>query len=71
MEEEIWIGPYQCIKLLGSGGSAEVHLARHGKSEELVALKVLHEFIPEEQTQMRKRFLEEVEIVGRAPLSGV
>ena len=63
MEESIRIGPYQHITFLDRGRSAEVHLAKHGESGELVAIKVLHEFISNRQEKTQEKFLKEVKIV--------
>ncbi|MEE9391407.1 MAG: serine/threonine-protein kinase [Planctomycetota bacterium] len=40
--EDLRVGPYRCLSLLGEGGQSRVYLAEHQESGMRVALKVLH-----------------------------
>jgi eukaryotic-like serine/threonine-protein kinase len=43
------VGPYRILRVLGSGGTSQVFLGQRpdGRSEEKVAIKVLHPFLPD------------------------
>ena len=45
------VGLYRTIRFLGRGGSAEVHLARHRRTGQLVAIKFFHAYITDQKVQ--------------------
>ncbi len=59
-----FVGSYELVKLLGQGGMATVHLGRHRRSGELVAVKLIRGDLPinVKQTQM---FLRESSVLTR------
>src|SRR2546423_15662170 len=63
------VGLYQTIGFLGSGGSAEVHLARHRGTRQLVAIKFLHAFVTSQKAQ--KSFAREARMLGRLRHPGI
>ena len=57
-------GRYEIIDFLGSGGMAEVYKARHLQLDRLVAFKLMHSFLAEDE-QFRERFEREARAVAR------
>ena len=65
---DLGIGPYVILESIGSGGMGQVYRARHGDTDEIVALKVL----PPKQLGSRsavKRFEREIGIARRTGAS--
>jgi eukaryotic-like serine/threonine-protein kinase len=58
------VGPYQVLKLLGSGGMGVVYLARHRELRRLVALKLISQGEWGNESR-RLRFRREAELVAR------
>lgn len=63
------LGPYRLTKLLGSGRTAEVYCARHRITKELVAIKLLHEYLTDRQ--MKQKFQAEAQIVQMLSHPGI
>ncbi|HYV99315.1 MAG TPA: serine/threonine-protein kinase [Gemmatimonadaceae bacterium] len=55
---------YHIIRRLGSGGMADVYLARHARLHRQLAVKVLHVHLARD-TEMRERFRREAEAASR------
>jgi serine/threonine-protein kinase len=55
---------YQIVRRLGSGGMADVYLARHARLQRPLAVKVLHVHLARD-TEMRERFRREAEAASR------
>ncbi|MBC8098111.1 MAG: protein kinase [Armatimonadetes bacterium] len=62
-ELNLAFGVYQAIRLLGTGGMAEVYQARHPQLGREVAIKVLHQS-PADQSEARARFSREARTVA-------
>lgn len=58
-------GPYQILNLIGKGGVSNVYLARDGRSQELVALKILPPKRARTNEAVLARFQREMEICRR------
>ncbi len=63
------IGQYKLIKILGHGKTAEVHCARNRKSKEIVAIKLLHEYMTDQQ--VKQKFMEEAKLVKMLDHPGI
>jgi serine/threonine protein kinase len=59
------LGPFQVLAPIGKGGMSTVYLARDGRSQLLVALKVLPPKKAREEERLLARFLREMEMVQR------
>jgi eukaryotic-like serine/threonine-protein kinase len=57
------LGGYELIELLGGGGQGEVWKARHLKSNDLVAVKVLHPWAEQDEASIG-RFTEEAKTIA-------
>jgi len=57
MQKSKFVGPYKIIETIGIGGMGTVYKALSIENKQIVALKVLHETITEED--MKKRFIQE------------
>src|SRR3974377_1181300 len=57
------LGGYELIELLGGGGQGEVWKARHLKSNDLVALKVLHPWAEQDEASIQ-RLTEEAKTIA-------
>ena len=62
--DELHIGKYRVLDLLGQGGLSRVFLARHGDNDWTVALKVIRPEILTSQAG-RQQFLQEMEAMAR------
>jgi serine/threonine protein kinase len=58
-----WLGPYQVMKHLGTGGMGEVYLATDTRLDRLVALKILSAELAHDKRRMQ-RFQREARIVS-------
>jgi hypothetical protein len=58
------VGPYRIERLLGRGGFSDTYLARHGVSEQEVALKVPH-LHRVDDAEFRTRFYQEAQLGAR------
>ena len=58
-----WLGPYQIIKHLGTGGMGEVYLATDSRLDRVVALKILSGELAQDKRRMQ-RFQREARIVS-------
>lgn len=58
------LGPYQVNRLIARGGMGEVYQAEHVRLRRSVALKVIRNY-RQDDTEMRQRFLKEMESVGK------
>jgi serine/threonine protein kinase len=65
------IGIYKTIGFLGSGASAEVHLAIHRQTRELVAIKLLHAYVTLQDIKEREGFLREATVLKQLQYSGI
>lgn len=54
MQQEIWFHKYRIIKLLGSGGTAEVYLAEHIKLHSFRAIKYISKLHPLYKLQLKE-----------------
>ena len=63
LADEQWLGPYQIIKHLGTGGMGEVYLATDSRLDRVVALKILSGELAEDKRRMQ-RFQREARIVS-------
>ncbi|NLL73883.1 MAG: serine/threonine protein kinase [Clostridiales bacterium] len=54
MQQEIWFDKYRIIKLLGSGGTAEVYLAEHIKLHSFRAIKYISKHHPLYKSQLKE-----------------
>jgi serine/threonine protein kinase len=59
------LGPFQVLAPIGKGGMSTVYLARDGRSQLLVALKVLPPKKAREEERLLARFLREMEMGQR------
>jgi len=60
------VGDYQIESLLGRGGMGEVYTARHAPSDRMVALKLLHPNMVENQEYVQ-RFMREAQAAAAVP----
>ncbi|MFN7731139.1 MAG: serine/threonine protein kinase [Pirellula sp.] len=58
-EESEFLGPYRVVREIGRGGMGVVYEARHERSQETVACKVIADYLANDP-QMRRRFDSEV-----------
>ena len=58
-----WIGPYEIVSLIGSGGMGEVYLARDRPLDRDVALKVLPDSLAGDPERLR-RFEREARVLA-------
>lgn len=63
LADEQWLGPYQIIKHLGTGGMGEVYLATDSRLDRVVALKILSGELAQDKRRMQ-RFQREARIVS-------
>ena len=63
------IGRYRLTRLLGHGSTAEVHCAKDTKSNALVAIKILHEFMTDQQ--IKQKFMDEAMLVEALDHPGI
>lgn len=59
-----FLGPYRIEELIGRGGMGSVYRARHEKTGELVAVKLISQHVADE-ARFRRRFAAEVEMLKR------
>jgi len=57
------LGPYQIIRILGAGGIGEVYLARDGRLDRTVAVKILPSHLSE-NSEARQRFDREARAIS-------
>ncbi|MGI9457944.1 MAG: serine/threonine-protein kinase [Aeoliella sp.] len=58
------VGDYQLLETLGAGSSASAFKAKHSKTGDIVALKILHERIAN-QPDVQNRFVREVSVLQK------
>ncbi len=65
-ESDLHLGPYRLYERIGGGGFATVYLARDTRTNEIVAVKVLHQHLAQD-AQFIARFRHEAEALQKIP----
>ena len=64
LREGDYVGPYQIIEQIGSGGMATVYKAHHARLDRDVAIKMMHDSLTQEPNFL-SRFEREAKIIAR------